>query len=82
MVIQVGPRYGIIVDKNLSLKNNVNSAFKTGDFSMIAGVQFNFSKIKIYGRYQIGLSNINDIAESSDKWKSQVIHLGIGLRIF
>jgi hypothetical protein len=82
MVIQVGPRYGIIVDKNLSLKNNVNSAFKTGDFSMIAGVQFNFSKIKIYGRYQIGLSNINDIAGSSDKWKSQVIHLGIGLRIF
>ncbi len=82
MVIQVGPRYGIIVDKNLSVKNNVNSAFKTGDFSLIAGVQFNFSKIKIYGRYQIGLSNINDITESSEKWKSQVIHLGIGLRIF
>ena len=81
MALQFGTRYGIIVDDNLSLKNNVESAFKKGDFSVLAGVQFNFSKIKIYGRYQIGLTNLNDITGSTETWKSQSIHIGLGLRI-
>jgi hypothetical protein len=81
MAVQLGTRYGIIVDDNLSIKNNVESAFKKGDFSVLAGIQFNFSKIKIYGRYQIGLSNLNDITGSTEKWKSQSIHIGLGLRI-
>jgi len=81
MAVQLGSRYGILVDKNLSLKNNVESAFKKGDFSVLAGIQFNLSKIKIYGRYQIGLNNINDISGSSETWKSQSIHIGLGLRI-
>lgn len=81
MAVQLGSRYGIIVDNNLSLRNNVESAFKKGDFSVLAGIQFNFSKLKIYGRYQIGLSNINDITGSTETWKSQTIHIGLGLRI-
>lgn len=81
MAVQLGTRYGIIVDDNLSIKNNVESAFKKGDFSVLAGIQFNFSKIKIYGRYQIGLSNLNDITGSTERWKSQSIHIGLGLRI-
>jgi hypothetical protein len=81
MAVQLGTRYGIIVDDNLSIKNNVESAFKKGDISVLAGIQFNFSKIKIYGRYQIGLSNLNDITGSTEKWKSQSIHIGLGLRI-
>ena len=43
--------------------------------------EINFSKLKIYGRYQVGLSNLNDITGSTDKWKSQTIHIGLGLRI-
>jgi len=81
MAVQLGSRYGILVDNNLSLRNNVESAFKKGDFSVLAGLQFNFSKLKIYGRYQVGLSNLNDITGSTDKWKSQTIHIGLGLRI-
>ena len=81
MALQLGSRYGIIVDNNLSLRNNAESAFKKGDFSVLAGVQFNFSKLKIYGRYQIGLNNINDITGSTEQWKSQSIHVGLGLRI-
>jgi hypothetical protein len=78
--IQVGPRFGILSNTNLTVKSNAENAFKSGDFSMLTGIQFNFSKIKVYGRYQIGLTDIND-ATSQDKWKSQSIHLGIGLKI-
>ena len=81
MVVQLGSRYGILVDNNLSIRNNVESAFKKGDFSVLAGLQFNFSKLKVYGRYQIGLSNLNDIAGSTETWKSQTFHIGLGLRI-
>jgi hypothetical protein len=81
MVVQLGSRYGIVVNNNLSLINNAESTFKKGDFSVLAGVQFSFSKLKIYGRYQIGLNNLNDITGSTEKWKSQSFHIGLGLRI-
>ena len=79
--IQVGPRFSILTDKNLAIKSNAKSALNSGDFAMIAGFQLNLTKIKVYGRYEIGLSNLNDITSDS-KWKTQTIHLGIGLKIF
>ena len=48
---------------------------------MVAGAQLNFGALKAYGRYNIGLANINDIG-NQDSWKSQQFQLGIGLRIF
>ncbi len=80
LAIQVGPQYGILSNTNLSVKANAENAFKKGDFSMLAGFQLYFNKIRVYGRYQIGLTNIND-ASSQEKWKSQTVHLGVGLRI-
>jgi len=77
---QAGPQFSIVTDKNLSLSSNLKSAFKSGDLALVSGLQLYFSRIRVYGRYQIGLSYLND-AGSSDKWKSQTIHLGLGLRI-
>ena len=77
---QVGPRYGILSNSSLSVKQNAENAFKSGDFSLLAGIQLNFSKIRVYGRYQVGLTDIND-ATSQEKWKSQTIHVGVGLKI-
>jgi hypothetical protein len=79
--IQAGPQYGILIDQNSNLLQNGKNAFKQGDFSMLAGVQLKFSSIRIYGRYAIGLSNLNDIDER-DKWKSQSIQIGVGLSLF
>ena len=45
---------------------------------MLAGIQINISRIRLYGRYTIGLNNLNDI-DNRDKWKSQTIHAGMGL---
>lgn len=78
--LQVGPQFGILIDQNVNLVNNGKEAFKSGDFSMLAGAQLNFSKFHIYGRYGIGLSNLNDIDNRED-WKNQQIQLGVGIRI-
>jgi hypothetical protein len=56
----------------------VETAFKSGDFSMLAGVQLKILSFRVYGRYAIGLTNINDIAQQ-DQWKSRTLQLGVGL---
>lgn len=76
--IQAGPQYGILINNNLTLLQNGKDAFKKGEFSMLAGLQVNLLKFRIYGRYAIGLSELNDIDEK-DKWKSQSVQLGVGL---
>ncbi|MEP7109874.1 MAG: porin family protein [Ferruginibacter sp.] len=78
--LQVGPQYGILMDQNQNLLQNGKDAFKKGDFSMLGGVQLKFSSLRIYGRYALGLSNLNDI-DNKDKWKSQSFQVGIGLAI-
>jgi hypothetical protein len=78
ITFQVGPQFGILQDKSNSLSNNVQSAFKSGDFSMLAGIQLKLLSFRVYGRYGIGLTNINDIAQQ-DQWKSRTLQLGIGL---
>ena len=78
--LQAGPQFGILMSQSKGLLQNGKDAFKTGDFSMLGGLQLKFSSIRLYGRYAIGLSNLNDI-DNRDKWKNQSIQLGIGLTI-
>lgn len=80
VALQVGPQYGILVNQGKSLFNNGKDAFKSGEFSLLGGLQVKFSKIRVYGRYVIGLNNINDI-DNRDQWKSQTVHLGVGLSL-
>lgn len=78
VALQAGPQFGILMDDNQTLLQNGRDAFKKGDFSMLAGLQLNISRIRIYGRYALGLNNLNDI-DDKDKWKSQTVQLGVGL---
>ncbi|MDB5203334.1 MAG: PorT family protein [Ferruginibacter sp.] len=78
VALQVGPQFSINLDDNKDIFENGKAAFKSGDFSMVGGLQLNISKIKLYGRYAVGLSNINDI-DNQEKWKNQSIQLGVGL---
>ncbi|MEO6406896.1 MAG: porin family protein [Ferruginibacter sp.] len=78
--LQAGPQFGILMDNNNTLIQNGKSAFKKGDFSMVGGLQLNISKIKLYGRYVVGLNNINDI-DNREKWKNQTIQLGVGFSL-
>jgi hypothetical protein len=45
---------------------------------MLGGAQVSLGKIKLNGRYVVGLNNINDI-DNKDKWKNQGIQLSVGL---
>jgi len=78
--LQAGPAFSILMDQNRSFLQNGGDAFKKGDFSMIGGAQIRLAKLYLSGRYAIGLANINDI-DNKDKWKSQVIQLGVGLSL-
>ena len=80
VTLHVGPQYGILINNNNTVIQNGGNAFKNGDFAMVAGIQLNLSAFRIYGRYNIGLDNINDI-DNKDKWTHQQIQFGLGLRL-
>jgi hypothetical protein len=80
ITLQGGPQYSIIMDKDKDLFQNGKDAFQSGDFSLLGGAEIRFAKIRITGRYVVGLNNINDFDEK-DKWKSQAIQLSLGLAL-
>lgn len=75
--LQAGPQFGILLDQDMTLLENGKAAFDRGDLSMLAGAQLKFSKLRLIGRYNIGLNNINDIDEQN-KWKNQGWQLSVG----
>ena len=79
--LQAGPQYGILIDQNKNLLQNGREAFRSGDFSLLGGIQVKLANVRIYGRYAIGLQNINDI-DNRDQWKNQSVQVGIGFGLF
>ena len=80
VTLQAGPQFGVLMNKSKTLLENGKEAFKGGDFSMLTGVQINIMHLNIYGRYAVGLSNLNDI-DNKEKWKSQSVQVGIGITL-
>jgi len=78
VALQAGPQYGILIDKSNTVLQNGQDAFKKGDFSMLAGIQLHFSKVRLYGRYIVGLTDINDI-DNQENWKAQTVQIGLGI---
>jgi hypothetical protein len=79
VTLNLGPQFSILVDDNENLFKNGENAFKSGDFSMVGGATVNLSRFRIYGRYNVGLNNLNDI-DNKDEWKSQQLQLGLGIK--
>jgi hypothetical protein len=77
---QAGPQFGVLINKNQNLLSNGKNAFRSGDLSMLGGLQLNIGGAKIGGRYAIGLTNINDI-DNQDKWRNQGFQLYVGFRV-
>ena len=75
LCLQAGPQFGIKINNNKTLLQNGSDAFKTGDFSMLAGVQLKVGAIRLNGRYVVGLSNINE--NSSVKSMNRGFQLGV-----
>lgn len=76
--LQAGPQFGIMIDHDKNLLQNGKDAFDKGDFSLLGGAQLGLGKIKLTGRYFVGLNNINDI-DNQDKWVNQGFQVSLGL---
>jgi hypothetical protein len=76
----VGPQFGVVLQQDKTLLQNGQDAFTGGDFSLVTGLQLNLLMLRIYGRYNIGLKNINNI-DDRDKWTSQQLQVGLGIKL-
>ena len=80
ITFQAGPQFGILIDKGSTALQNGGNAFKNGDLSLLGGVQLNLLKLRVYGRYVIGLNDISDVSNST-KWRNQGLQVGLGLAL-
>jgi hypothetical protein len=80
LTLQVGPQFGVLMNKSNTLVENGRQAFKSGDFSMLGGAQVNIGHLNMYGRYAVGLNNLNDI-DNKEQWKSQSFQIGVGFTL-
>ncbi len=80
ITLQAGPQFGILLDQNKNLLQNGEDAFKSGEFSLVGGLQLNLLKFRIYGRYIGGLTDLKNI-QAADTWKASAIQLGVGIAL-
>ena len=80
MTLQAGPQFGILLDQSKTLLDNGQEAFKKGDFSLVGGAQIHIAKIRLQGRYFVGLNNISDVGDQN-KWNNQGFQLSLGLAL-
>ena len=78
--LQLGPQFSGLLKQTVdSVKANKNF-FKTSDLSMIGGVWFQLPFVNLGARYELGLSNVNDI-DNKEKWKSQAFTIFAGFTL-
>lgn len=78
--LQVGPQFSTVLKQSAdSLKTNQN-LFKSSDFSMVGGLWIQLPVVHFGGRYELGLTNVNDI-DNKEKWKSQAYNIFIGITL-
>ncbi len=61
-----------------SLKTNVKSVYKNGEWSAIGGLWLQLPFVNLSSRYKLGLSNINSI-DNRERWKNQAIQIAAGI---
>lgn len=81
LLLQAGPQYGILIDQKKDGIENAQIAFKEGEFSFVGGAKVNLGGFFVYGRYVVGLQNINDLQDQA-KWKTTQWQLGLGMNLF
>ncbi len=81
LTLQAGPQFSVLVNQDKNFLENSQDAFKSNNTSAVLGVQLNLNNFKVYGRYNIGLQNINDLGDQ-EKWRSQMLQVGLGYNIF
>lgn len=81
LLLQAGPQYGILLDQKKDGIENAQLAFQQGEFSFVGGAKVNLGGFFVYGRYVVGLQNINELQDQA-KWRTTQWQLGIGMSLF
>ena len=81
LLLQAGPQYGILIDQKKDGIENAQLAFQQGEFSFVGGAKVNLGGFFVYGRYVVGLQNINELQDQT-KWRTTQWQLGIGMSLF
>ena len=76
--LQLGPQIGGLLNQSVDSLKNDRDIFKKGDWAAVGGLWIQLPFINIGGRYEVGLSNLNDI-DNSEKWKSQAFAIFAGI---
>ncbi|SEW37506.1 Opacity protein [Chitinophaga sp. YR573] len=79
LTFNLGAQYSYLFFANEDFLKYNKDAFKKTDIGAVAGVQVNVANVRFFGRYVLGLNNVNDITTPQHTWKSQQIILGIGV---
>ena len=80
--IEAGPQIGYLVDTNNAYGFSKDK-FKKVDFAANLGVGYKLQNgINFNARYNLGLSNINNTSENSDKFRNGVIQVSVGYFFF
>lgn len=76
-----GPQYSLLlVDAESLLASGDDKAFKKSELSANIGGQFNLGVVSVYGRYNLGINNINNI-DNRYAWHASHIQAGIAVKI-
>jgi len=80
--VEAGPQIGFLLSAK-NEKTDVKDAFKTVDFGVNFGLGYKLNNGLNFGaRYNLGLTNINNLEGSSAKNRNGVIQLSIGYFFF
>ncbi len=80
LTLQAGPQFGILIDQSKDLLQNGEEAFSKGDLALAGGAVINISKLRVTGRYFVGLNNVSDISDQN-KWTNQGFQLSLGFSL-
>jgi hypothetical protein len=78
--LQLGPQWGMLVSEAVDSLKTPKDIFKKGDLSVLGGLMLQLPLIHLGARYELGLTNINDI-DNQDKWKSQAWQFYVGITL-
>ena len=78
--LQLGPQWGMLLDEAVDSLKTPKDIFKKGEFSVVGGLMLQLPLIHIGTRYEIGITNLNDI-DNQDKWRNQAWQFFIGVTL-
>jgi hypothetical protein len=75
--LQFGPQWSINLDEDVDNMQSSQEVFKKSEFSVLGGLMLQLPLVHVGGRYELGLTNINDI-DNQDEWKRQAWQIFVG----